>query len=259
MKFKMLIMGALATLALVAGTASAQSGDMSHEAIAKRLAPVGELCLQGDDCGGAATAASGGGGNAQSGEAVYGSVCMACHDTGAAGAPKRGDADAWGSRLEKGMETLYSHAIEGFNAMPAKGGNSGLSEREVKNAVNYLTEPTRGDDVEIDTGGGAAEGEAAPDGGQSTDVATAEGGDAGGIDGAAIYGQVCTACHDTGAAGAPKRGDAGAWASRLEQGEETLYSHAIEGFNAMPAKGGNPGLSDAEVKAAVDHLIEPVQ
>lgn len=280
MEFKKLIVGALATLGLAVGTASAQSADMSAEAIAERLAPVGDLCLVGEDCGGAApAAAAGGGGAGKSGEEVYASVCMACHDTGAAGAPKMGDAAAWAPRMEKGMETLYTHAIEGFKAMPAKGGNPSLSDQEVKNSVNYLTKPVRGDDVAIDTGSDAdaAATDAAAADAAPTDAAPAEasanaeaapaeggaetaaGGGDSGIDGAAIYAQVCTACHATGVAGAPKRGDAAAWGSRMEKGVETLYSSAINGLGVMPPKGGNPNLSDAEVKAAVDHLIAPVQ
>ncbi|MGS0468737.1 c-type cytochrome [Cobetia marina] len=67
------------------------------------------------------------------------------------------------------------------------------------------------------------------------------------------------ACHTTGAAGAPRLGEAGDWEARLAKGDETLYTHAIEGFNAMPAKGGNPALSDEEVKAAVDYLLDSVR
>ncbi|TFH87653.1 cytochrome c5 family protein [Billgrantia azerbaijanica] len=72
------------------------------------------------------------------GEAVYNQACMACHMTGAAGAPIAGDAEAWGPRVEKGIDTLYDHAINGFNAMPAKGGNMSLSDEEVKAAVDYM-------------------------------------------------------------------------------------------------------------------------
>ncbi|MDX5376169.1 MAG: c-type cytochrome [Halomonas sp.] len=75
------------------------------------------------------------------GEAVYNQACMACHMTGAAGAPIRGDADAWAPRVEKGIDTLYTHAIEGFNAMPPKGGQMGLSDEEVKAAVDFMVEP----------------------------------------------------------------------------------------------------------------------
>jgi cytochrome c5 len=76
------------------------------------------------------------------GEATYNSACIACHMTGAAGAPIRGKADQWEERQEKGMDTLYDHAINGFQAMPAKGGQSGLSDDEVKAAVDYMLEPT---------------------------------------------------------------------------------------------------------------------
>lgn len=75
------------------------------------------------------------------GEDTYNQVCMACHMTGAAGAPIKDDAEAWAPRLEKGMETLYDHAINGFNAMPAKGGNTSLSEDEIKAAVDYMLDP----------------------------------------------------------------------------------------------------------------------
>mgnify|MGYP006433501551 CR=1 FL=1 len=73
--------------------------------------------------------------------------------------------------------------------------------------------------------------------------------------GSEVYSAACSACHNSGAAGAPKIGDSGAWASRFEQDTETLYSHAINGYNAMPAKGGCGGCSDQEVKNAVDYII----
>lgn len=69
--------------------------------------------------------------------------------------------------------------------------------------------------------------------------------------GAAVYQAVCAACHATGAAGAPKAGDAGAWSARIAQGFDTLLGHAVNGIRAMPAKGGNPDLDDVEVARAV--------
>ena len=75
------------------------------------------------------------------------------------------------------------------------------------------------------------------------------------VDGKATYEQACVACHGAGIAGAPKVGDKAAWTARLAQGDATLAKHAIEGIRAMPAKGGNPALSDAEVKAAVEHMV----
>ena len=73
--------------------------------------------------------------------------------------------------------------------------------------------------------------------------------------GAAIYAETCSACHSTGAAGAPKAGDHALWAPRLAQGNELLQTHALQGFNAMPPKGGCVNCSDDEVRAAVEHLV----
>ncbi len=78
------------------------------------------------------------------------------------------------------------------------------------------------------------------------------------IDGAAIYQTACLACHSSGVAGAPKL-VASDWTNRLPQGEDTLVDHAINGLNAMPPKGGQMQLSDAEVRAAVLHMISQVQ
>lgn len=77
--------------------------------------------------------------------------------------------------------------------------------------------------------------------------------------GEAIYKTACIACHATGVAGAPKTGDKIAWAARIAKGKPVLNDHALKGFNAMPAKGGNPSLADADVKAAVDYLVAQVK
>ena len=68
---------------------------------------------------------------------------MACHNTGAAGAPKKGDAAAWAPRIDKGMETLISHAVNGFNGMPAKGGCASCPDEEIANAVEYLVSESK--------------------------------------------------------------------------------------------------------------------
>ncbi|MGM0450371.1 MAG: c-type cytochrome [Pseudomonadota bacterium] len=70
-----------------------------------------------------------------------------------------------------------------------------------------------------------------------------------------VYADACASCHDSGAAGAPKIGDSGAWSDRISKGDDTLYDHAINGFNAMPAKGGCSDCSDEEIENAVDHMI----
>lgn len=74
-------------------------------------------------------------------------------------------------------------------------------------------------------------------------------------DGEGVYKGLCFSCHDAGIAGAPKLGDQAAWEPRLALGMDSLYETTIKGKGAMPAKGGNPALSDEEVKAAVDYMI----
>ena len=67
------------------------------------------------------------------------------------------------------------------------------------------------------------------------------------------------ACHTTGAAGAPVIGNADQWAPRIDKGMDTLIDHAINGFNAMPAKGGCASCSDEEIVAAIEHIIDESQ
>jgi cytochrome c5 len=71
-----------------------------------------------------------------------------------------------------------------------------------------------------------------------------------------VVNAVCQTCHGAGLVGAPKIGDKTAWQPRLAQGVKTLHEHAIKGIRAMPPKGGNPSLSDAEVSAAVDYMLK---
>ena len=73
--------------------------------------------------------------------------------------------------------------------------------------------------------------------------------------GKSTYDTVCQVCHGAGVAGAPKFGDKAAWATRLKQGVAALHASAIKGKGAMPPKGGNPSLADADVKAAVDYMV----
>ncbi len=77
-----------------------------------------------------------------------------------------------------------------------------------------------------------------------------------GRSGDAVYNASCSACHGTGAAGAPKVGDKGAWGPRIAQGKATLYQHALNGIRAMPPKGMCMTCSDDEIKAAVDYMTK---
>lgn len=69
-----------------------------------------------------------------------------------------------------------------------------------------------------------------------------------------VYKTVCTVCHQTGVANSPKFGDRAAWADRIKQGRDTLFKAALNGIRGMPPRGGNPGLSDAEVERAVVYM-----
>ncbi len=84
------------------------------------------------------------------------------------------------------------------------------------------------------------------------------------VDGAAIYQENCATCHRRGKAGAPVIAEAADWAPRLTKGRELLIKHALKGYSGpagdeMPARGGNDDLTDAEVTAAVDHILSQVQ
>jgi len=126
----------IATLAVFSTLSFAISADMSDEAIAERIKPVGDVYLDGElpDVAPVAEVAAG----PRDGATVYNTKCMACHATGAAGAPVKGDAGQWASRIAQGNETLYTHAIQGFNAMPAKGTCMDCSDDEIKAAVDFM-------------------------------------------------------------------------------------------------------------------------
>lgn len=113
------------------------------ETLEDRIKPAGSLCMEGDDCAAAPVASGGSASEPRSGQVVYESKCTTCHATGAAGAPKLGDAAAWASRADKGIETLYTHAIKGFNGMPAKGLCFDCSDDEIKASVDYMLENSK--------------------------------------------------------------------------------------------------------------------
>ncbi len=110
-------------------------------AIAARIKPVGEVTVSGAPVVNSIIPAA----NAavkDSGKATFNTTCVACHGAGVAGAPKFGDKAAWAPHIAKGLPTLYAHALHGFSGtkgfMPAKGGNPGLSDADVKAAVRYM-------------------------------------------------------------------------------------------------------------------------
>ncbi|MGB5446053.1 MAG: cytochrome c5 family protein [Psychromonas sp.] len=130
-----LLIGFAMSLFSVCGSAQ----DLSEVAISERIAPVGNVYLDGEIITASQKADSAEPAGPRSGEKIYNTYCVACHATGVAGAPIKGDAAAWQPRLAQGTETLLTHAIQGFNAMPAKGTCSDCSDEEIASTVAFLT------------------------------------------------------------------------------------------------------------------------
>jgi len=137
----MKILNKLAVMLVAMGlTVAASTGfaaTSAEEQIAERIAPVGKICLEGMECG-VAAAASAASSEPRSGDEVYNSSCAGCHGAGVMGAPKLGDATDWAKRSGQGLEMLIDHAINGFNAMPPKGGCGSCSNDEIKGAVEHM-------------------------------------------------------------------------------------------------------------------------
>jgi len=266
----------LVTFATNKPLGGAGSESTNAQAVAARVRPVAEEGFSFKDANAPKVL--------QAGSAVYNAVCVACHGTGAAGAPKAGDAGAWSARIAQGYDTLVQHAVQGIRAMPAKGGNPDLDDIEVARAVVYMAnqsgakfkeseapaagaqtpaqaaaaQPAAGA-AAVPTAAPAPAAPAATPGTPPVAGAIATPAVAGNNEaGKTLFNSACTACHTAGIAGAPKVGDKAAWAPRIAQGVNTLYEHAIKGFQGkagvMPPKGGSTA-PDADVKAAVDYMV----
>jgi len=242
LSFAVPVIGIIMLVQLVTSERGADPNALTAESVAKRIQPVGHV-----EFGGGGAGAAGG----KSGEEVVKGTCAACHQTGVAGAPKIGDKAAWGPRIKQGLPALVASAEKGKGGMPPKGGNSSLSDDEVARAVVFMANQA-----------GAKFKEPAPKAPAQKPqaVAAAPGAAAakpaaGAADGKQVFDSTCTACHSTGVAGAPKLGDKAAWAPRIKQGMDTLLQSALKGKGAMPPKGGNASLSDADVRAAIEFMV----
>ena len=239
------------------------SAAMSDQAVTERIKPVGELVIV--DANAPKVE--------KTGEAVFNTTCTSCHTSGALSAPKIANKGDWAPRIAQGYETLIKHAIEGIRQMPARGGDPDLSDVEIARAIAFMANqsgakftppepkvaaapaaPAAATATPAPPANAANATPAAPS--PAPDIATAvtTTATAEKASGKKVYEATCAACHATGVLGAPKAGDQAAWAPRLKTGMDALYKSALHGKNAMPAKGGNAGLTDPDVTAAVDYL-----
>ncbi len=152
--FKMIFFLVLLTITLIAAgiviggsiadKLRAQSEEYTQRVIAQRTQPVGTLNVGAMEPSVEPTTPVQVASSGDVGKSVYDKACFICHTTGVTGAPKPGDADNWASRTAKGLDTLYSNAIKGFQGetgiMPPKGGNLLLSNEDVMAAVDYLVD-----------------------------------------------------------------------------------------------------------------------
>jgi cytochrome c5 len=200
----------------------------------------------------------------KSGEEVVKGVCSMCHAAGLMNAPKIGDKAQWEPRIAQGYETLVKHAIEGIRTMPARGGNPSLTDNEVASAVVNMANasganftapaPKAVEEQPAEAAASEAAAPAAEAKAAEPVVVAAAAPVAAGKSGEEVYKAVCAMCHATGLMNAPKFGDKAQWEPRIKQGYDTLVTNANKGIRTMPAKGGNPSLSDAEVAGAVKYM-----
>ncbi|TAM43560.1 MAG: cytochrome c5 family protein [Gammaproteobacteria bacterium] len=151
LKFFSGLIGALAALTVILIIVANVIGDKAKKAevatadakaVAERIKPVGELTVASANPVMNALIPAANAAGADAGKKTYDTACAACHGAGVAGAPKLGDKADWGARLAQGNDTLYTHAIKGFQGkkgfMPAKGGNAALKDDDVKAAVDFM-------------------------------------------------------------------------------------------------------------------------
>ncbi len=135
----------LVTTATLLTAASVWSLSPGEQRIVDRIKAVGSVCLEGEECEGASTAAAAPvASGPRTADEIYSTKCFACHDTGAAGAPKTGDVAGWTARLDdKGMETIIANAINGIGGMPPKGTCGDCSDEEITITVELMIERSK--------------------------------------------------------------------------------------------------------------------
>jgi cytochrome c5 len=112
-----------------------------EQQVAERIAPEGHVSMAGQVASASSSSVSAGA--ARSGSDIYATNCIACHSSGVAGAPILGDVAAWTARLTMGVETVYTNAINGIGAMPARGTCMDCSDDEVIAAIDHILDNSK--------------------------------------------------------------------------------------------------------------------
>lgn len=168
------------------------------------------------------------------GKGIYGMYCSGCHENGAGGAPKMGDAAAWDPLVKEGPEKVYENAINGIGGMPAKGTCLSCSDDEIKAAVDFMLAAVQGKKVVIIP---------------KAKKLTIE-------DGQRIYDANCSVCHNSGFKNAPIPGNMEVWKPIIAKGFLDIYLDVITGRKGHPPHGACNECSDAELKAAVKYMLQ---
>ncbi|USE37281.1 cytochrome c5 family protein [Endozoicomonas sp. SCSIO W0465] len=135
----LLVGGLFASLVFAKPTADLDSTTRGE--ISQRLAPVGSVCLAGEECASTAGIAASSSSGPRSGDAIYSQYCVACHGSGLLGAPKKDDVAAWqaAEKTAGGFSSLLSNAINGIRSMPAKGTCMDCSDEEISISIEYMS------------------------------------------------------------------------------------------------------------------------
>ena len=212
------------------------------------------------------------------GHAIVDKNCKVCHSIGLANAPKlEASAKAdWEARLlAGGYDALVTSAINGKGGMPPRGGDPTLTDDEISAAIQDMLSTVGVEVAEASEMNAGPAKEADVEAAEpvkaevaaiklakvvvaETEVVAVVQEVAKAIStklGESTYKSSCFACHDNGVANSPKFGDVAVWAPRIATGLSALHSAAVMGKGAMPAKGGNPSLTDQSVIEAVNYMV----
>ncbi len=257
----------LANYMTAANRQGAGSNALSTEAIEARIRPVAAIEIRDPNTPRVLKA----------GVEVYKAQCSACHEVGAANAPKFGDSAAWAPRIKTGYDALLTSALKGKGAMAAQAGGD-YSDAEIARAVIHMAnaggakfeEPVaKAPAAAVSAPAAAAAAPAAAAktttsapttaAASATPSAPATAKVAANDTGKTLYESACIACHAQGVAKAPKFGDKVAWAELAKEPVAELVAEVIKGKGAMPPKGGRADASPADIKAAVEYMLAAVK